>query len=196
VVSRHCLRNQPFWRDFFPWSHGTSIDSPRYCEGLPWPIILRLAGGHPLWPFQGGHLQGGSLGHFTTCLGYPISCGPITNDIGVHMHMARGGHGLPKVSPGPAMPYPSTPWGRATPEMNLRLFLGWLTRRASGLRPSSTPLDTPRRTPMLESTLNFYSFWPFVVFFLLQFVGVAEFELRDVDTLHRGRLASGICQRK
>jgi hypothetical protein len=27
--------------------------------------------------------------------------------------MARGGHGLPKVLPGPAMPYPSTPCGRA-----------------------------------------------------------------------------------
>jgi hypothetical protein len=26
--------------------------------------------------------------------------------------MARGGHGLPKVSPGPAMPYPSTPCGQ------------------------------------------------------------------------------------
>jgi hypothetical protein len=29
--------------------------------------------------------------------------------------MARGGHGLPKVSPKSAMPYPSTPCGRATP---------------------------------------------------------------------------------
>ena len=31
--------------------------------------------------------------------------------------MARGSHGLPKVSPGPAMPDPSTPSGWATPEM-------------------------------------------------------------------------------
>jgi hypothetical protein len=38
--------------------------------------------------------------------------------------MARGGHGLPKVSPGPAMPDPSTPWGRATPEKPLRPFKG------------------------------------------------------------------------
>jgi hypothetical protein len=29
--------------------------------------------------------------------------------------MARGGHGLPKVSPGPAMPYPSMPCGRLLP---------------------------------------------------------------------------------
>jgi hypothetical protein len=28
-----------------------------------------------------------------------------------HGRMARGGHGLPKVSPRPAMPYPSTPCG-------------------------------------------------------------------------------------
>jgi hypothetical protein len=35
--------------------------------------------------------------------------------------MARGGHGLLKVSSGPAMPYPSTPCGRATPETS-RIF--------------------------------------------------------------------------
>jgi hypothetical protein len=33
-----------------------------------------------------------------------------------HRHMARGGHGLPKVLSGPAMPEPSMPCGRATPE--------------------------------------------------------------------------------
>jgi hypothetical protein len=33
-----------------------------------------------------------------------------------HGLMAEGGHGLPKVSPGPAMPDPSKPCGRATPE--------------------------------------------------------------------------------
>jgi hypothetical protein len=46
--------------------------------------------------------------------------------------MARGCHGLPKVLPWPAMPYPSTPC------------------RAGGLQPSSTPLDTPRRTPIVK----------------------------------------------
>jgi hypothetical protein len=35
----------------------------------------------------------------------------------VHGRVARGGHGFPKVTSGPAMPYPSTPSRRATPEM-------------------------------------------------------------------------------
>jgi hypothetical protein len=38
--------------------------------------------------------------------------------------MARGGLGLPKVSPGPAMPYPSMPCGRVTPEKALWLAGG------------------------------------------------------------------------
>jgi hypothetical protein len=48
--------------------------------------------------------------------------------------------GLPKVSAGPAMPVPSTPRGRTTPEMALQPFRGWPSHRAGGLRPSSTPL--------------------------------------------------------
>jgi hypothetical protein len=63
-------------------------------------------------------------------------------------NIARGGHGLPKVVPGLAMPYPSTPCGRATPETDILLFHGWPARRAGGLRRSFTPLDTPRRAPM------------------------------------------------
>jgi hypothetical protein len=47
-----------------------------------------------------------------------------------HGRKARGDHGLPKVSPGPAIPYPSTPCP------------------AGDLLPSSTPLETPRRSPM------------------------------------------------
>jgi hypothetical protein len=39
-----------------------------------------------------------------------------------HRGMAKGGHGLPKVIPGPAMPYPSTPCKRATPETGSRPF--------------------------------------------------------------------------
>jgi hypothetical protein len=65
-----------------------------------------------------------------------------------HGHMARGGHRLPKFSPRPAMPFPSTPCGRATLETALQLFQGLPACKAGGLRPSSTPLDTPRRTPM------------------------------------------------
>jgi hypothetical protein len=57
--------------------------------------------------------------------------------------MARGIYGLPKVSPGPAMPDPSTPCRLAMPEMARWLFLGLPARRTGGLRPSSTPLDTP-----------------------------------------------------
>jgi hypothetical protein len=40
----------------------------------------------------------------------------------LHTPMARGGHGLPKASPGPAMLYPSMPYGRATAELALWPF--------------------------------------------------------------------------
>jgi hypothetical protein len=71
-----------------------------------------------------------------------------------HSRMARGGHGLPKVSPGPAMPNPSTPCERETPETALRLFQGCPTHRVCGLRPSSTFLDAPRRTPMVRGAMK------------------------------------------
>jgi hypothetical protein len=45
------------------------------------------------------------------------------------------------------MPYPSTLYGRATSEKAIQLFPGSPAHRADGLRLSSTPLDTPRRTP-------------------------------------------------
>jgi hypothetical protein len=47
------------------------------------------------------------------------------------------------------MPFPSMPCGQAGPEMVLWLFQGWPARKTGGLRPSSTPLATPRRTPMI-----------------------------------------------
>jgi hypothetical protein len=65
--------------------------------------------------------------------------------------MVRCGHGLPKVSPGPAMPYPSMACGQAIPEAIIQSFQGWPARRACGLQPSSTLFDTPCRTPMGES---------------------------------------------
>jgi hypothetical protein len=68
--------------------------------------------------------------------------------------MARGGHGLPKVSPGPAMPDLSTPGKQATTEMASWLFLGRPARRKSGLRSSSTLLHTPQCTPMKISTMK------------------------------------------
>jgi hypothetical protein len=68
----------------------------------------------------------------------------------------RGIHGLPKVSYGPAMPDPYMPCGRATPQTPLRPFGG-------GLRPSSSPLDTPRRTglnsPVVEPYGYIYEIW-------------------------------------
>jgi hypothetical protein len=55
---------------------------------------------------------------------------------GRHGRMARGGHGLPKVSLGPAMSYLSTPCGRATPETVLQVFytFGYPTPYAYGGR--------------------------------------------------------------
>jgi hypothetical protein len=67
-----------------------------------------------------------------------------------HGLMARGGHGLPKVSLRPAMFYPSMPCGRATPEAVLQPFLGWPVLRAGGVWLSSIPLDTPCPTPMVS----------------------------------------------
>jgi hypothetical protein len=51
-----------------------------------------------------------------------LSLSLMTQRICEHWRMARGGHRLPKVSLGPAMPYSSTPCGLASPETVLRLF--------------------------------------------------------------------------
>jgi hypothetical protein len=50
-----------------------------------------------------------------------------------------------KFHPGPPCPTLLCP---APFKTALQPFLGWPTRRARSLRPSSTLLDTPRRTPM------------------------------------------------
>jgi hypothetical protein len=50
--------------------------------------------------------------------------------------MARGGHGLLKVSP------------EGGPLTRVAHPQGWPAQREGGLWPSSCPLDTPRRTPM------------------------------------------------
>jgi hypothetical protein len=60
----------------------------------------------------------------------------------------KGGHGLPKVSFGPAMPYSFTPCGRATPERGI-LLAGQPV--SCNLRPSSIPLDASRHTPMVDA---------------------------------------------
>jgi hypothetical protein len=71
---------------------------------------------------------------------------------GGHGRMARGGHGLSKVSTRPAKPKPSTPCGQATPEKTLQPFQGLPAHGAGSLQPSSTPLDTPHRAPILSAT--------------------------------------------
>jgi hypothetical protein len=80
--------------------------------------------------------------------GHPTAVWRLGGRWPTHRCMAWGGQGLPKLSLGPAMPYPSTLCGPATPETALWPFQGRSACRAGGLRPSSTPLDTPRRTPM------------------------------------------------
>jgi hypothetical protein len=69
--------------------------------------------------------------------------------------MAKGGLGRPKVSPGPAMPCPATPYGQDTPETAVRQFQGWPACRAPVLRPSSIPLDTPHCTPIMVILMSF-----------------------------------------
>jgi hypothetical protein len=97
--------------------------------------------------------------HLVISCEYRIHVWSMTDGTKVHVGAwqgAIGDHGLPKVSPGPAMPYPSTPWGQATPETALWPLQGWPACRAGSLNPSSIPLDTPRRTPMKVHQVNMY----------------------------------------
>jgi hypothetical protein len=88
-----------------------------------------------------------------------------------HGRRGRGGHGLPKVSPGPTMPNLSAPYGLATAETAVRQFQGWLAQRAVGLQPSSTPFDTKRLTaltPMLSWEHEIFKIvnYSFTMFFI------------------------------
>jgi hypothetical protein len=69
-----------------------------------------------------------------------------------HGGMARGGRGLPKVSCVTAMPNPSTPSRRATPETALRLFQGWLGQPRAVFYPFGhpTPYASTADVPPLE----------------------------------------------
>jgi hypothetical protein len=67
--------------------------------------------------------------------------------------MARGGHRLPKVSPGPTMPKPSTFCGQADPKTALRSVFLWPIHRLCGMRLFSTPLDTLRRMGLYVSQI-------------------------------------------
>jgi hypothetical protein len=57
--------------------------------------------------------------------------------------MEWGIYGLPKGSPGPAMPKPSTPCGGATPETALWPFQGWPARRGGLPAAAFYPLGYP-----------------------------------------------------
>jgi hypothetical protein len=82
------------------------------------------------------------------------------------------------------MTNPSTPCGRVTPETALRLFQGWPAHRAGGVRPSSTPLDTLRRTPM-PSTLVHVFVEDVATFFVALFSGVCPGMIRsDLGVVH------------
>jgi hypothetical protein len=47
-------------------------------------------------------------------------------------------------------PSPSTPCRQAIPETTIRPFQRRTTCRVGNLRPSLTPLDTPRRMPLIK----------------------------------------------
>jgi hypothetical protein len=59
--------------------------------------------------------------------------------------MARGGRGLPKDSPGPAMPYPSMPFGQAIPEtmVNATLISSPAELAAKRLKMENDSSQTP-----------------------------------------------------
>jgi hypothetical protein len=67
----------------------------------------------------------------------------------MQVRMAKGFHGVPRVSLGPAMTDSSMPCGWSTPKTALWQFLGWSAHRTDSLRLSYTPLDTPRRTSLV-----------------------------------------------
>jgi hypothetical protein len=71
--------------------------------------------------------------------------------------MAKGGYGLTKAPPGPAMSYPSMPCGLATSETALWLFHGWPGYRAGSLHLLSTPY---------ENFLSVYKFFSLPKIFL------------------------------
>jgi hypothetical protein len=65
-----------------------------------------------------------------------------------HGRMGKSGHGLPKVSPGPAMPYPSVPCVRPPLKQSPGHFRGGSTAGRTACGHLLAPLDTPRRTPL------------------------------------------------
>jgi hypothetical protein len=78
------------------------------------------------------------------CPQFPVTC--FDDEVTKPWADGKGmAYGLHKVSLGAAMPCPCR---RATPKTTSRLFQGLSAHRAGNLRPSSTFLDTPCRTPL------------------------------------------------
>jgi hypothetical protein len=73
----------------------------------------------------------------------------------LHGRMVRGDHGLPKFSPWPAKPYPSTPCSRATFETALQPFERCLAWRAS--RGRVLPVWTPHAPAPASSSIQIFS---------------------------------------
>jgi hypothetical protein len=78
-----------------------------------------------------------------------------------HGRMAKGVHGLPKVSSGPAMPC-----GQAIPETVLQSFQGWPAHRAAIFYPFGHP--TPCAMPPVISVLSPFQFPLFAAILELQ----------------------------
>jgi len=142
-----------------------AVDSLKFLPAPPWPTLLSSAGGWHVavfYPFGYPHavrpwtwLSALWISGYISTAGQErytipsvegdkeIKVDPKTF-VQIQRRMARDVHGLPKVSPGPTMPNPFTPYGRATPKTALRPFQG---------RPVSIfyPFEhyTRRRTPMV-----------------------------------------------
>jgi hypothetical protein len=64
--------------------------------------------------------------------------------------MARAGHGLPQVSPWAAIPDPSTPCGRATPQNDLTAV--WGVAHPQGGRPAAVFYPFGHPTPYASAS--------------------------------------------
>jgi hypothetical protein len=127
------------------------MDSLKFHPGLPCLTLLCPAGGPlPKWPYS--HLWGGSPAGQAACShhlppwthhtvwGFPtVYCSHSS----VHGHKARSIHGLPKVLLGPAMPYPSTPSGKANSKTALQPFQEWSALKAGSLQSLFNPIGHP-----------------------------------------------------
>jgi hypothetical protein len=158
VVIRFRLCLNPLVFDHGRMARGgqLAMDSLNYHSGSPCPTLLRFAGGpaqkvssNPLdtprrTPMSSmeifGPLTQRGIGHRVG--------GPSPRPTSVCLpqaHMARGIHELPKVSPGPAMPNPSTPCRQAACGRLLALWIPHAVR-ACFLPPVRPDVDADVRS--------------------------------------------------